>query len=132
MINKKDSGATVLHLPLSEKTKPVDGLMTDYCSNIHFFEYLGSSKSTEQITNKLINSNHFEKIKKSLYIGLRKTREHQCPRTSRLSNIPFSGPHMNTAKFKRGGRRQIENDQQMGFQVSRFLQPMVGVRDRGF
>ena len=38
MINKKDSGATVLHLPLSEKTKPVDGLMTDYCSNIHFFE----------------------------------------------------------------------------------------------
>ncbi len=99
MINKKDSGATVLHLPLSEKTKPVDGLMTDYCSNIHFFEYLGSSKSTEQITNKLINSNHFEKIKKSLYIGLRKTREHQCPRTSRLSNIPFGEPHKNIAKF---------------------------------
>ena len=43
MINKKDSGATVLHLPLSEKTKPVDGLMTDYCSNIQFFS------TTEQI-----------------------------------------------------------------------------------
>ena len=70
MINKKDSGATVLHLPLSEKTKPVDGLMTDYCSNIHFFEYLGSSKSTEQITNKLINSNHFEKSKKVCILDL--------------------------------------------------------------
>lgn len=47
MINKKDSGATVLHLPLSEKTKPVDGLMTDYCSNIQFFS------TTEQVSKQI-------------------------------------------------------------------------------
>ena len=34
-----------------------------------------------------------------MYIGTRKLREHQCPRTSRLSNIPFGEPHKNIAKF---------------------------------
>ena len=68
MINKKDSGATVLHLPLSEKTKPVDGLMTDYCSNIHFFEYLGSSKSTEQISKQIDQFQPFGKKEKNRYI----------------------------------------------------------------
>ena len=40
MINKKDSGATVLHLTLSEKTKPVVGR---YCLHLNYtFFYLNA------------------------------------------------------------------------------------------
>ena len=98
-------------VPLYSK-KRVRGLYFEKCVRFNVICSL-----TGRLSSKWCN---FEKSKKSLYICLRKLREHQCPRTSRLAEFPFRGPHKNTSKFRgvEEGKSKMINKWVSGIPIS--------------